>query len=106
MGSVQTHCTNYVDKKTDNLDEALHMINIWTRAGRMNTSALLGNIADIFPKPFNLGVPHDIVAKQISAHDPVDGYLPQKLNRATWKSKHHCGPKAAKATTRTSMTTR
>ena len=41
--------TRYVDEKTDSLDEALAIIDRWTKAGEAKSVALLGNAADVFP---------------------------------------------------------
>ena len=40
--------TRYVDEKTHSLDEALEMIDRWTKAGEAKSVALVGNAADIF----------------------------------------------------------
>ena len=42
--------TRYVDQKTDDLDDALAMIDRWTAAGEAKSVALIGNAADIFPE--------------------------------------------------------
>lgn len=95
--------TRYVDEKTDSLDDALDMINTWTRAGKAKSVALLGNAADIFPELFKRGVRPDIVTDQTSAHDPINGYLPQNWTLATWKSKRESDPKAVESAARASM---
>ncbi|HAR50885.1 MAG TPA: urocanate hydratase, partial [Roseovarius nubinhibens] len=84
--------TRYVDEKTDSLDEALEMIARWTEAGEAKSVALLGNAADIFPEIHKRGVRPDIVTDQTSAHDPVNGYLPQGWTMAEWKEKRESAP--------------
>ena len=42
--------TRYVDEKTHSLDEALAMIDRWTRAGEAKSVALIGNAAEVFPE--------------------------------------------------------
>ena len=69
--------TRYVDEKADTLDEALAMIDRWTKAGEAKSVGLIGNAADVFPELVRRGVRPDIVTDQTSAHDPVNGYLPQ-----------------------------
>jgi urocanate hydratase len=69
--------TRYVDKKATSLDEALAMINDATAKGEAISVGLLGNTADIFPELVQRGVTPDIVTDQTSAHDPLNGYLPQ-----------------------------
>jgi urocanate hydratase len=66
-------------RKPPTLDEALEMIDRWTKAGEAKSVGLLGNAADVFPElaARKRGVRPDIVTDQTSAHDPLNGYLPQ-----------------------------
>ncbi|MEJ6501053.1 MAG: urocanate hydratase [Rhodobacterales bacterium] len=95
--------TKYVDEKTDSLDEALAMIDRWTKAGEAKSVGLLGNAADVFPELFRRGVRPDIVTDQTSAHDPVHGYLPQGWTMAQWKEKQESAPKEVEKAARASM---
>ncbi len=95
--------TRYVDERTDSLDEALEMIGRWTGAGEAKSVALLGNAADIFPEIHRRGVRPDIVTDQTSAHDPLNGYLPQGWTMARWREIRESDPKAAEAASRASM---
>ena len=95
--------TRYVDEKTDSLDEALAMIERWTAAGEAKSVALLGNAADIFPELYRRGVRPDIVTDQTSAHDPINGYLPQGWTMAEWRAKRESDPKAVEKAARASM---
>ncbi|QFT96408.1 Urocanate hydratase [Roseovarius sp. THAF8] len=95
--------TRYVDEKTDSLDEALEMIDRWTKAGEAKSVALLGNAADIFPEIHKRGVRPDIVTDQTSAHDPVNGYLPRGWGMAEWREKRESDPKAVEKASRASM---
>jgi urocanate hydratase len=95
--------TRYVDEKTDSLDEALAMIARWTKAGEAKSVGLLGNAADVFPELFKRGVRPDIVTDQTSAHDPINGYLPQDWTMAQWKAMRESDPKAVEKAARASM---
>ena len=95
--------TRYVDERTDSLDEALEMIGRWTGAGEAKSVALQGNAADIFPEIHRRGVRPDIVTDQTSAHDPLNGYLPQGWSMARWREIRESDPKAAEAASRASM---
>ena len=95
--------TKYVDEKTDSLDEALAMIDRWTKAGEAKSVGLLGNAADVFPELYRRGVRPDIVTDQTSAHDPVHGYLPQGWTMAQWKEKQESAPKEVEKAARASM---
>ena len=95
--------TRYVDEKTDDLDDALAMIDRWTAAGEAKSVALIGNAADIFPELTQRGVRPDMVTDQTSAHDPIHGYLPQGWTVAEWRSKQDSDPKAVEKAARASM---
>ena len=95
--------TRYVDERTDSLDEALAMIERWTEAGQAKSVGLLGNAADIFPEIYRRGVRPDIVTDQTSAHDPLNGYLPQGWSLARWRDLRESDPKAVEAASRASM---
>ena len=97
--------TRYVDEKTHDLDEALAMIDAWTKAGEAKSVALIGNAADVFPELFKRGVRPDMVTDQTSAHDPIHGYLPQGWNVAEWREKQESDPKAVEKAARASMKT-
>ncbi|WP_069300629.1 urocanate hydratase [Neptunicoccus sediminis] len=95
--------TNYVDERAETLDEALEMIERWTAAGEAKSVGLLGNAADIFPELVKRGVRPDIVTDQTSAHDPVNGYLPQGWSMGEWREKRESDPKAVEKAARASM---
>ena len=95
--------TRYVDEKAETLDEALEMIRRWTAAGEAKSVGLLGNAADVFPELVRRGVKPDIVTDQTSAHDPVNGYLPQGWTVAEWRERRETDPKAVERAARASM---
>ena len=95
--------TKYVDEKTEDLDGALAMIERWTRAGEAKSVGLLGNAADVYPELVRRGVRPDIVTDQTSAHDPINGYLPQGWGVAEWQAKRESEPKAVEKAARASM---
>ena len=99
--------TKYLDEKAETLDEALAMIEKWTAAGEAKSVGLLGNAADIFAELVERaeagGIRPDIVTDQTSAHDPVNGYLPQGWTMAQWKEKRESAPKEVEAAARASM---
>ncbi|MFV1875529.1 urocanate hydratase [Nioella sp.] len=95
--------TRYVDEITHSLDDALAMIDRWTRAGEAKSVGLIGNAADIFPELVRRGVHPDIVTDQTSAHDPIHGYLPQGWSVGEWRDKQESDPKAVERAARASM---
>ncbi|VEG90092.1 urocanate hydratase [Legionella spiritensis] len=68
--------TRYLDKYTDNLDEALRWIEESCREKKPLSVALLANAADIYPELLQRGIKPSIITDQTSAHDPLNGYLP------------------------------
>ncbi|MFN3546152.1 MAG: urocanate hydratase [Mesorhizobium sp.] len=95
--------TRYVDAKATSLDEALGMIDRWTRAGEAKSVGLLGNAAEIVPELHRRGVRPDMVTDQTSAHDPLNGYLPKGWTIGEWKAKRESDPKAVEQAARASM---
>lgn len=68
--------TRYLDKYTDNLDEALHWIDESCRNKQPLSVGLLGNAAEVYPLLLEKGIYPDLITDQTSAHDPLNGYLP------------------------------
>lgn len=95
--------TRYVDEKTHDLDEALALIDRWTKAGEAKSVALIGNAADVFPELVRRGIRPDIVTDQTSAHDPVHGYLPKGWSVAEWRAAQETNPKSVEKAARASM---
>lgn len=95
--------TRYVDEKAHTLDEAMALIDKWTKAGEAKSVALIGNAADVFPEMFKRGIRPDMVTDQTSAHDPIHGYLPQGWTVAEWRQKQETDPKAVEKAARASM---
>lgn len=95
--------TRYVDERADTLDQALEMIERWTAAGEAKSVALLGNAADVFTELHQRGIRPDLVTDQTSAHDPINGYLPQNWSIAEWKAKRESNPKEVEKAARASM---
>ena len=100
--------TKYVDEKATSLDEALEMIARWTKAGEAKSVGLLGNAADIFPELARRAKSDpkarpDIVTDQTSAHDVINGYLPQGWTIAEWKQKRESAPKEVERAARASI---
>ncbi len=95
--------TRYLDEKAETLDEALGMINSWTKEGKTKSVGLVGNAADIFPELIKRGIKPDIVTDQTSAHDPTNGYLPLGWSISKWREKRVTDPKAVEKSARKSM---
>jgi len=68
--------TGYLDRRVDDLDEALAVIEDACGRGEALSVGLLGNAAEVLPELVRRGVKPDAVTDQTSAHDPLNGYLP------------------------------
>ncbi|EAP88786.1 urocanate hydratase [Oceanicaulis alexandrii HTCC2633] len=97
--------TGYVDEKATSVEEALAMIERWTKAGEAKSVGLLGNAAEILPELYKRGVRPDILTDQTSAHDPLNGYLPAGWSVADWRDARERDPKKVEAAARASMKT-
>ncbi|MBH0011706.1 urocanate hydratase [Pseudoalteromonas sp. NZS100_1] len=69
--------TGYVDVKATDLEHALQLITNACIKGEALSVGLLGNAADVFSTLVKTGITPDVVTDQTSAHDPLNGYLPQ-----------------------------
>jgi urocanate hydratase len=68
--------TNYLEVATESLDEAINMVQDAVNSKNPLSIGLLGNAADIVPKIAKMGIIPDLVTDQTSAHDELDGYIP------------------------------
>jgi urocanate hydratase len=80
--------TRYLDKKAANLDEALALM----REGEALSVGLLGNAADVCSELVKRGITPDVVTDQTSAHDPLNGYLPQGWTLTEWRERAKTEP--------------
>lgn len=71
--------TKYVDVITESLDEALKMVDDAKKKKKAISIALIANAADIYPELVSRGVKPDLVTDQTSAHDILNGYVPNKM---------------------------
>jgi urocanate hydratase len=70
----------FLQKHTDNLDEALRMVREAKESKEPLSVGLLGNAAEVHPELVKRGMIQDIVTDQTSAHDPLNGYYPAGLS--------------------------
>jgi len=69
----------YLDVMFDNLDEALNALNNALKNKEVISIGVHGNAADIYPRLVEMGVKPDMVTDQTSAHDPLNGYVPNGM---------------------------
>jgi urocanate hydratase len=71
--------TGYCDFMVNTLDEALRILKNAIRKKEAVSVGLVGNCADVIPELAERGVVPDLLTDQTSAHDPLNGYIPQGL---------------------------
>ncbi len=72
--------TRYLDESYEDLDEALNRVKELCDAGEARSVGLLGNAARIVPEILRRGIVPDMVTDQTSAHDALDGYIPDQVS--------------------------
>jgi urocanate hydratase len=95
--------TGYVDVKATNLEHALQLITDACVNDKAISVGLLGNAADIFSTLVSSGITPDIVTDQTSAHDPLNGYLPQGWTMEYAAKMREQNPKAVVKAAKQSM---
>ena len=68
--------TNYLQYSTESLQEAVKMVKKAISDKTPLSVGLLGNAADIIPNLAKMDIIPDLVTDQTSAHDELDGYVP------------------------------
>ena len=71
--------TKYLNVATDSMDDALSMARDAQKKGEPLSIGLQGNAADIVPQMAKLGIVPDMITDQTSAHDELDGYVPNGM---------------------------
>ena len=71
--------TKYLDVATEKLEEALSIARDAMIKKKGLSIGLLGNAADIIPQVAKMGIVPDMVTDQTSAHDELDGYVPNRM---------------------------
>jgi urocanate hydratase len=95
--------TRYLDRSAATLDEALGMIERARADGRPISVGLLANACEVLPELLRRNVRPDAVTDQTSAHDPVNGYLPEQWTLSRWDDERVSKPEAVASAARASM---
>src|SRR5690606_34768724 len=93
----------YIAVKATSLDQALALIEQARADGRAVSVGLLGNAADVVQEMVRRNITPDCLTDQTSAHDPLNGYLPQGWSMDAWRDKRQSDPAAVVAAARQSM---
>ncbi|MBI9079657.1 MAG: urocanate hydratase [Pseudodesulfovibrio sp.] len=95
--------TGYIDMKADSLEHGLEIIRQACAEGKAVTVGVLGNAAEIYPQLVRDGIKPDAVTDQTSAHDPLNGYLPEGWTVEDWEAKQLSDPDGVMLAARKSM---
>jgi urocanate hydratase len=76
---LQTH---YLDEVADSLEDAIARAEKAKREGRALSVGLEANAAAVLPALLARGFEAEIVTDQTSAHDPLNGYVPDRMSLA------------------------
>jgi urocanate hydratase len=71
--------SGYCDKIAWSLDEALELIDGARQDRQAVSIGLVGNCADVLPELVRRGITPDVLTDQTSAHDALNGYVPNGL---------------------------
>ena len=95
--------TGYVDVRADTLDQALKLLDDAKKKSKPVSVALLGNVVDVLEELLKRGIKPDALTDQTSAHDPINGYLPQGWTVAEWDERRESDPNGTSAAAKRSM---
>ncbi|MGM0792558.1 MAG: urocanate hydratase [Bacillota bacterium] len=71
--------TGYTDMKTDSLEDAISLAEQAKKEGKALSIGLVGNAAEILPKMVQRNFIPEVLTDQTSAHDPLNGYIPEGM---------------------------
>lgn len=72
--------TGYLDKAVDSLDEALKLVHAACKTKEALSIGLCENAADVYAELVRRKIKPDLVTDQTSAHDPLYGYVPNRMS--------------------------
>ena len=71
--------TQYIDRMTDSYEEAIKWVNEAIDKGETLSVGLVSDAGDLLEKLLNDNIIPDMLTDQTSAHDPLNGYIPNGL---------------------------
>jgi len=96
--------TRYLDARANTLDEA---INLLANAAQPISIGLLGNAAELVPQILKRAKDSRfrpaLVTDQTSAHDPANGYLPERWTLERWRELRSTAPDEVATSAREAM---
>jgi urocanate hydratase len=95
--------SRYLDVRAENLDQALEILARAVADRAPVSVGLEGNAVDVFEELVRRGARPDIVTDQTSAHDPLNGYLPQGWTVSEWEQRRERDPAGVTEAAKQSM---
>jgi urocanate hydratase len=95
--------TRYCDVLAESLDEALRLAEDALAKGTALSIGLVDNAATVYTEFVNRNVTPDFVTDQTSAHDPLNGYIPEGLTLEEAAALRKADPKTYEARSRQSI---
>jgi len=74
--------SGYCDKIAHSLDEAMQLLDDARKKHEAVSVGLIGNCADVLPEMVRRGIVPDVLTDQTSAHDALNGYVPNGMSLA------------------------
>ncbi len=72
--------TGYLDSVADSIENALELLLEYSSQGKAFSIGLAGNIIDVLEHIKSNSISIDVLTDQTSAHDPLNGYVPDGLS--------------------------
>ncbi|MGI9088498.1 MAG: urocanate hydratase [Chthoniobacterales bacterium] len=74
--------SGYCDRIAHSLDKAMQLIDEARKQSVALSVGLVGNCADVLPEMVRRGIVPDVLTDQTSAHDALNGYVPNEMTLA------------------------
>jgi urocanate hydratase len=88
--------THYLDEKFTDLDAAIDRAMDLRARGEARSVGVVANAADLLHRLLNRGVLPDVLTDQTSAHDELNGYVPNGMSYADALELRHADPERYK----------
>ncbi|WP_066509780.1 urocanate hydratase [Rufibacter sp. DG15C] len=95
--------TRYIDKMTYDYNEAMRLVLAAQAKGEAISVGLVGDIGDVLERMIQDNITPDVLTDQTSAHDPINGYVPNGMTLVEAKRLREEDPSAYKEKSLKSM---
>ncbi len=86
--------TRYCDVLIEDVDRAIDQALAWKKEGVAKSIGVLCNAVDLLERLIARNVTPDVLTDQTSAHDPVGGYVPNRMSYAKALELRHKDPRS------------